>query len=29
MTDENKPSEDAFTTAQPKIDTNQAGATEC
>jgi DNA gyrase subunit B len=28
MTDENKPSEDAFTTAQPKIDTNQAGATE-
>jgi DNA gyrase subunit B len=28
MTEENKPSEDAFTTAQPKIDTNQAGATE-
>jgi len=28
MTDDNKPSEDAFTTAQPKIDTNQAGATE-
>jgi DNA gyrase subunit B len=28
MTDENKPGEDAFTTAQPKIDTNQAGATE-
>ncbi len=28
MTEENKPSEDAFTTAQPKIDTNQAGASE-
>ncbi len=28
MTDENKPSEEAFTTAQPKIDTNQAGASE-
>ena len=28
MTDENKPSEDAFTTAQPKIDSNQAGASE-
>ncbi|MFM7026615.1 MAG: DNA topoisomerase (ATP-hydrolyzing) subunit B [Limnohabitans sp.] len=28
MTEENKPSEDAFTTAQPKIDAHQAGATE-
>jgi len=28
MTDENKPSEDAFTTAQPKIDAHQAGASE-
>ena len=28
MTEENKPSEDAFTTAQPKIDANQAGASE-
>ncbi|MFM1925664.1 MAG: gyrase subunit [Pseudomonadota bacterium] len=28
MTEEIKPSEDAFTTAQPKIDTNQAGASE-
>ena len=28
MTEENKPSEESFTTAQPKIDTNQAGATE-
>ena len=28
MTDENKPSEDAFTTSQPKIDAHQAGATE-
>ena len=28
MTDDIKPSEDAFTTAQPKIDTNQAGASE-
>jgi DNA gyrase subunit B len=28
MTDDIKPSEDAFTTAQPKIDANQAGASE-
>ncbi len=28
MTDEINPSEDAFTTAQPKIDANQAGASE-
>ena len=28
MTEENKPSEDAFTTAQPKIDAHQAGASE-
>ena len=28
MTEENKPSEEAFTTAQPKIDANQAGASE-
>jgi len=28
MTEENKPSEDAFTTAQPRIDANQAGASE-
>ncbi|OYU32507.1 MAG: DNA topoisomerase (ATP-hydrolyzing) subunit B [Comamonadaceae bacterium PBBC2] len=28
MTEENKPSEESFTTVQPKIDTNQAGASE-
>jgi DNA gyrase subunit B len=28
MSEENTPSEDAFTTAQPKIDANQAGASE-
>jgi len=28
MTEENKPSDESFTTVQPKIDTNQAGASE-
>ena len=28
MSEENKPSEDAFTTAQPTIDAHQAGASE-